>query len=43
MRKEREVLEDRGGRALVGRKAEEALAVEQDLAARRLLVSADHP
>jgi len=43
MRKEREVLEDRGRRPLVRRQVDERLAVESDVALGRELVAADHP
>ena len=43
VRKQREVLEDRRRGPLVRRQRDERLAVEQDVAARRELVAADHP
>ena len=43
VREEREVLKDGRRRPLVRRQVDERLAVEQDLAARRELVAADHP
>ena len=43
VREEREVLEDRRRGPLVRRQVDQRLAVEQDLALRRVLVPADHP
>src|SRR6185437_9838814 len=40
--KEREILEDRRGRASLGRQVVDALAADQDVAGRRLLEAGDH-